>query len=252
MSNVGFNKFRLNIVMPIYNGFRGDPNSLWMEKAIDSVFTSMESEHILTFVDNGSTDGTWEWLQKFNKHDNVNLIHVPVMLGGGGATNLGCRAINTEYITLVDCDDLTASGYFSDAVRFLDENDGFDMVGCVPRSIDVYDNNVELNQPTVFSDSQFRSDLFAGRCHNIGPVVRRDIFLKLGGYKEEYNLCFYAGDFDFYLRFMEKYKCGFLQRDGWITRVAHKDKPSFSDNEVIHNNLAALAFLMSYARRIEV
>ena len=103
---------------------------------------------LIYIVDNGSRDGTREWLNSV-VDDRVRVILTPRNLGGAGGFEIGMRRIvheaDPDWIVLMDDDARPEPGCFD---RFLDSDlDGYDAVSAA-----VYLQNgdiCEMNRPTL-------------------------------------------------------------------------------------------------------
>ena len=195
------------------------------------------------------SDKSWEWLQKFSSHPMINLIHIPRPIGGSEALDIGVRAIRSAYVAWCDCDDLLIPGYHMLAIDYLDAHSEIDFVGCRPKHIDDVGNVVPIETPPPSNHDHFVYNLFvAGLCCNPGPVIRRDKYFAVGGFNIDDKLN-YAGDYDFYLRFVEKYRTVFLDREGYAFRQKSKNRTSLSDNYEMHCRMAADSLTRSIFRR---
>ena len=88
----------VSIVIPLYNKEQS------ICKTIESVLQQTYTDFELIVVDNGSTDGSLIEVSKI--HDKrIRLLHQPIR-GVSAARNMGIRASNTEYVALLDGDDL--------------------------------------------------------------------------------------------------------------------------------------------------
>ncbi len=94
---------RISIIIPCYN----------VEKYIDRCFTSLVNQTIgvdcleLIFVDDASTDGTWERLLELERQfpESVVIIHCEENGRQGRARNIGLECASAPYIGFVDSDD---------------------------------------------------------------------------------------------------------------------------------------------------
>ena len=78
----------------------------WIEKAYEDVLDSLKARKELVeilFIDNGSTDGTREWLKKLN-NAFVKVILNETNLGKGGSIKKGIKLSTGRYIVIHDPD----------------------------------------------------------------------------------------------------------------------------------------------------
>lgn len=77
-------------IIVTYNGVQ------WIERCIKSVYASVGAASDILVVDNGSTDGTLDWIQA--NEPGVKIIRNSENLGFGAANNIGFRfAVEREY-----------------------------------------------------------------------------------------------------------------------------------------------------------
>lgn len=108
---------QISIIMLTYN--RKD----MVKHMIDDILqqTYVDFEYII--VDNGSTDGTSEILEKYAKADSrIRIITLEQMQSIGRARNIGIRDAQGEFITFVDDDDRVESDYLEFLFSLIKEN----------------------------------------------------------------------------------------------------------------------------------
>ena len=85
---------RTTIIIPNYNGLN------FMEPCFESLEKQTMKNFKILVVDNGSTDGSVEWL----KEHEVPTIFLPENTGFTGAVNVGIKAADTPYVILLNND----------------------------------------------------------------------------------------------------------------------------------------------------
>jgi GT2 family glycosyltransferase len=91
--------FDLSIIIPSYN------TKTLLKTCLDSIYTSLEQSHItfeIIVVDNHSTDGSCEMIQK--EYEHITLITNARNVGYGKANNQGIQKAQGEYILLLNSD----------------------------------------------------------------------------------------------------------------------------------------------------
>jgi dolichol-phosphate hexosyltransferase len=89
----------LSILMPVYNERER------VERAIDEVLqTELPTEFELLVVDDGSTDGTREILQRRDWDGRVRLLEHPENRGKGAAVQTALREARGDYAAIFDAD----------------------------------------------------------------------------------------------------------------------------------------------------
>lgn len=118
---------KISVIIPCYN------IACWIDRCMASVVVQTIGLHDLEVicVDDASTDGTWErlqkWEQKFPEH--VLLIRQDANRRQGAARNLGLQYASAPYVAFVDGDDWLEPDYFEQLYAPL-EHHACDVVVC--------------------------------------------------------------------------------------------------------------------------
>jgi len=110
----------VSVIMPCYNSEK------YLKEAIDSILEQTFPNFELIIIDDGSTDKTWEIIQRYKQKDYRILISKNKYSKGiSGAMNTGLDLSRGEYITRMDSDDISLPSRFEKQVAFLKENDEY-------------------------------------------------------------------------------------------------------------------------------
>lgn len=91
----------LTVIMPVYNGEK------YLEEAIDSILNQTFTDFKLLVLNDNSTDSTLEILQAYQKKDKrVEIINKTINEGPANLRNEGIEKAQTEFIALMDADDI--------------------------------------------------------------------------------------------------------------------------------------------------
>ncbi|NLL28563.1 MAG: glycosyltransferase family 2 protein [Bacteroidales bacterium] len=101
----------------------------WLEKFISSVLKSLPNSAELVVADNGSTDGSLEFLS--NNYPEVKLIKFDENLGFTGGYNKAISQVDAEYIVLLNSDVEVKKGWIEPLEDFMDKNT--DYAACQPK-----------------------------------------------------------------------------------------------------------------------
>lgn len=193
----------VSVIIPAYNRVK------YIRQAVDSALNQTYSPVELIVVDDGSTDGTYEVLQKYV--DRIQLIHHEGRLNRGqsAAINLGLAKAKGKYIAILDSDDYWELNKLEVQVAFLEANPEIGLVYtngyCVDaegRRLYAYHspNHVEHNDPNrVLLD-----------CYMALPVnslVRKAIYDEVGLFEEAFRA---AQDHDMLIRMAEVTEFAYL------------------------------------------
>lgn len=90
---------------------------------------STDKETVICVADNGSTDGSPEWIS--DNFKEVKLIRFDKNNGFAGGYNLAIGQLEARYIVLINSDIEVTKGWLSPLVNFMDENP--DVASCQPK-----------------------------------------------------------------------------------------------------------------------
>ncbi len=92
----------------------------YLESAISSIEAQGVEQYEVLIADDGSTDGTWEWLQR-RKDQNPRII--PILLDGGGPSKARNRCMEMakgRFIAFLDADDIWYSNKLSHQLEYME------------------------------------------------------------------------------------------------------------------------------------
>ncbi len=169
----------------------------WNEER--TIAKTVESLHLINYpkdklkillVDDGSTDGTWEIMQRFSNHPNVQIFRKK---NGGKYTalNLGLANTKTEFLACLDADSIAG---VESLVRLMSyfENDPTTMAVAPSVIVNNPRNIIESAQKCEYYMSVYIKKMlgFMGAIHvTPGPltVFRKKVFDDLGSYRHAHN-----------------------------------------------------------------
>ncbi len=120
---------KLSIIVPVYNMAADQKLEYCMDSLVNQKLSFGEYEIIA--VDDCSTDGSFEILQRYEKENpgKVIAIHSKENLHQGGAKNIGLARAKGEWLGFIDADDWIVPDYYEKLLGKALET-GADMVGC--------------------------------------------------------------------------------------------------------------------------
>ena len=154
----------------------------------------------LTILDNDSTDGTKEYLERLSKHeDNLTLFFSEKNLGIIDGRNKAYElSKNSEYVCFIDNDQFVERGWLESYLEFF--NSGFDIVGIeawIMREKDFYPIKKISDHNDSFS--------YVG-CG--GMALRRSVIKDIGLFDERYEKCYFEDPDINWRAYKEGYKIG--------------------------------------------
>ena len=115
---------KLSVIMPVYNG------ELYIEEAINSVLNQTFTDFDLIILNDNSSDNTVAIIEKIQKKDDrIILISKTKNEGPANLRNEGIDRAQTEYIALLDADDIALPTRFEKQIKVLDANPNLGLCG---------------------------------------------------------------------------------------------------------------------------
>jgi GT2 family glycosyltransferase len=153
-------------------------------------------------VDNGSTDGTPEYLRTFAaEHPNVKIILNARNRGFAAANNQGLHEATGQYLVLLNNDTVVPNGWLPKLVRHL-RNDELGLIVTVTNfsgnesRIEVpYTDLSEMEEFAARYTAEHEGKLFDIRVAAMYCVaMRRDVYEKVGGLDEDFTIGMFEDD----------------------------------------------------------
>ena len=182
----------VSIVMPCYNAASHLPQS------VGSVLAQTHADWELVIVDDGSTDASWETLQRFAAEDSRIRVFQQANAGAAAARNHGLRQSRGLYTAFLDADD-TWHPEFLDAMlaAFKDVPDA-GIAYCGWQNIGLGEGRDEPFIPPEYENNKKIESLLGGcRWPIHGALVRSQIIKDAGNFDETLSSCM---DYDLWLR----------------------------------------------------
>jgi len=231
---------RVSVLLTCYN------HLAYLPQCVDGIFAQTMQDFEVIAIDDGSTDGTREWLSAC-PHP-LKLIFNSSNLGTYATLNVALAAASGEFVAVLNDDDLWAPTKLS---RQLELFERFPNVGLVHTDgwfIDGEGQRME-GTPLGFEFPQTETGdvlldlMYANKIIASAALVRRSCFDELGGFNEAY---FGSGDWEMWYRIAEKYEVGFVNEPVTFYRVhganaSHKLDRIWQDDEMLRLWIASRA-----------
>ena len=197
------NQLKISVVIPVYNA------SKYIQKCVDSILVQSLHDIEIICIDDGSTDGTSEILEKIAKKDSRIKIIKQKNSGASSARNNGIRQAKGEYILFVDSDDFIIGNYAFERMYKKIEKEKPDLL------FFSYINNFEIEKKAVPVDMLDKFDGIESvvNIFDLGiyafsffampwfKLHKRDFILR-NNIKFNTNIVFYE-DFDFFFSYCD-------------------------------------------------
>jgi GT2 family glycosyltransferase len=180
----------ISVVIPVWNGRH------WLDGCLGSIQRQTDPVHEVIAVDNGSTDGSVEYLR--TAHPNVTVLELGANTGFAHAVNQGIRAATGDWVAVLNTDVVLEPDWTERMARALHADPHAAAVACkmveLARPDRIYDAGDVLRRDGACEQrGRFGSD--DGRFDEPGEVFgacagaalyRRDAVLAVGGFDERY------------------------------------------------------------------
>lgn len=149
------NRIRVSVVMPCYNAEK------YIAEAIKSILNQTYPYFRLIIVDDGSTDKSRKIIEKYVQQDSrVHLLCNIQNQGQVYTRNRGMTECDTEYIALMDADDVALPYRFEREIMFLDSHPEIGAVGSNYQLINEYGKVIGRSKIRAFDERSVKANLF--------------------------------------------------------------------------------------------
>jgi hypothetical protein len=211
---------RVSVIVPLYNKVR------YVARALDSIYAQDYRDFELIVVDDGSTDGSRDVVQRYEQR-GMKLVTQPNS-GPGAARNRGVGMARGEIVAFLDADDAWYPFYLSESLRILDE--------CGPEvpaiSWTMQEMPGDLTTGRFWDKAGISGGLFRltpetsphvlvmllATLYPPVTVMRKAVFDELGGFYGK-NRCRYSEDAHLWLKLLLKYPWFLHKKDGALMYV---------------------------------
>ncbi len=115
---------KVSVVMAVYNG------EAFLSEAIASIMTQTLADFEFLIVDDGSQDASAQIVQDCQQRDErIRLLQLERNMGMADARNRGIQAATGDYITFMDCDDISLPQRLEKQVAYLEAHPEVGAVG---------------------------------------------------------------------------------------------------------------------------
>ena len=192
---------RVSILLTCYN------HLAYLPAALDGIRSQTFKDFEVIALDDGSTDGTREYL---SEQTDITCVFNPINLGTYGTLNVGLERAQGELIAVLNDDDVWFPEKLAKQVALLDARPE---VGLVHTEGEFIDGNgvVFEGQPLGFSFPRFETGdilldlVYENKIIASAALARKECFEKLGGFNEHY---FGSGDWEMWFRIAEAWQVG--------------------------------------------
>ena len=205
---------RVSVLMSVHNGMP------WLGEAVESVLAQTWRDFELVIVDDGSTDGTADFLARLTD-PRVHLL-TQARAGLTASLNRAVRESTGRLVGRMDADDMARPERLARQVEFLNAHPEVGLLGSGCREVTVSGAVVRTLRPPL-DDAALRARLIrVNPFIHSSVVIRRDVLDRVGLYDERLAV---AQDYDLWLRVARVTRMANLP-DPLVTRRLRPDRVS--------------------------
>lgn len=185
----------ISIIIVNFNGKKR------LKICFDSLYSQTYKNFEIILVDNGSTDGSVEFIKE--SYPKVVVVRNKDNLGFSGGNNIGIKKANGEYILFLN-NDTWVENDFLDKMMSSFINSDYDVIGPMEVSYNSKDKDYEKYCATIDffghyiylpkKDNHHKNFYLSGSC----LLFKKDSYLKSGGLDNDFFM--YAEDWDLFWR----------------------------------------------------
>lgn len=208
----------------------------YLHQCLKGVRAQTYTDYEIIAIDDGSKDGTREYLQALP--DAMKVILNPENIGTYATLNRALQKATGEFVAVLNDDDLWAPTKLERQVELMDRLPKVGLVHTDGAFIDGKGEHIEgsplgFEFPRTETGDVLPALLYANKIIASAAVVRRSCFEELGGFNEAY---FGSGDWEMWLRIAEKHQVGYVAEQLTFYRVhgtnaSHKLERIWKDDE---------------------
>ncbi|MDF2944229.1 MAG: hypothetical protein K0S01_3087 [Herbinix sp.] len=230
---------RVTVIMPVYNAEK------YLKIAIDSILNQTYSNFELLLIDDASTDGSADIIKQYDD-ERIRLVRNKVNMGISGTRNKGLELCSTEYIALLDNDDIATPTRLEKEVQYLDENRDVDVVAGQYWKID--ENGELTNKHTIIrtNPKYIKAYLMLGNTISNGTAMFRKSFINKFGIRYQNNY-YGAEDYKFWVECSLHGKIVNLDEVFLLYRMGHNNETKRALEQESEERIKAISSIHTYA-----
>ncbi|HBG27355.1 MAG: hypothetical protein A2Y10_18810 [Planctomycetes bacterium GWF2_41_51] len=212
----------VSVCIPTYN------REHLLKETLDSVFAQTYKDFEVVIVDDGSTDGTKQMLEKSGY--NVRY-HWQENMGDAAARNKLIELAQGKYISFLDSDDILYPDALERMTAAIPGN-GEDVIIYGPYTAIDESGRVLLRKKKKLYNGRITQHLFGNiLIHSCGSLFPKRILEQAGGFDTAFAVC---SDYDLWLRLSVKYDFIAIEQPVFKRRRHHGNisKPSFQNRNI--------------------
>lgn len=144
----------VSVIIPVYN------TKFYLKEALDSLLVQKEYIYEIIIINDGSTDGSGDFLEdNYGKQNFVKIIHTENH-GQGHARNIGIKLAISKFIYFFDSDDIAAPDLFKTFYDLINSKPNLELFCFSADSfLDPVISSQKLSRPSELSKNTFKRNI---------------------------------------------------------------------------------------------
>lgn len=211
---------KVSVLMPAYNAGR------FVKDAIDSVLAQDYTDFELIILDDASTDGTFEIIRQYKRHEKVRIYRNRSRLGATACLKKLTGLSRGKYLAPCDADDLILPKNIARLSSVLDGSPGVGIVLADQVTLELGKRD-RLRKLFILSNKPLDClwDIVEPVLRAGGSMIRKRALLKAGGFNPDYTFANYT---DVFYRISEVSKVVYLKGEVYYVYRRHSGSMSRS------------------------
>ena len=230
---------RITVVMPVYNAAK------YVKEAVESILNQTYSDFLLLCIDDCSEDNSVEILRQI-RDKRIKIVENEVNRGIAYTRNVGLGMAKTEYIALIDDDDIALPYRLEHEVQYLDKHPEIQVVGGHQRQIDGLGNDLNKQWSVYLNPNYIQAYMLLGNTVVNGSTMFRKEFIEKHNIRFRDNMCG-VEDYQFWVECSLKGKIKNLDEVLLLWRVAGQNTTYDMIENHTEDRFEALSRVKKYA-----
>lgn len=203
----------------------------FIKEAIALVRAQEHKEFRHCIVDDGSSDGTSNFLRREENGDLIVMHSEPI--GRGKALNLGVRSCQADLLAILDADDVASPCWLAAMVKIMESNPDIAVLSCSGMLVKE-EMDVRISDDIMAYQLSAETFLYRNPVHHSGTLIRMQALREVGGYDESRDCLF---DYELWIRLLKQGKQIWRIDNGFIYKRIHSGQ-HFERRKRLHYLLA--------------
>lgn len=177
---------KVSVVMSVYNCEK------YLKDSIESILNQTYSNFEFIIINDGSTDGSIDIINKYALKDNrIIIIDNIENKGLIYSLNKGILKSTGKYVAIMDADDISENKRLELQIDYLKNNKEYDVCGVHVKIFgDIYEGEIKKKEE-IYNVKEFNEkEFFRGKSiAHPGVMYKKEAIIKVGGYNSIFTKC---------------------------------------------------------------